>query len=215
VTRNSRRRFRFTPAFCITVSLLAVALVPGRSEAYPPTPPSASEAAVMLAGLAVETEGSLSGYSRDLFPHWTTQSGSCNTREVVLQRDGSGVTVDSACQPTSGSWYSVYDAVWVGDSSEVDIDHIVALAEAWRSGADGWSTSQRQAFANDLTHAQLIAVSQSSNASKGDRDPSEWMPPNNNTWCIYVREWIWVKDVYELSVDGAEKAALESHLAGC
>jgi len=169
----------------------------------------------MLEGLAVEAEGSLSGYDRDLFPHWITQSGSCNTREVVLQRDGSGVTVDSACQPTSGSWYSVYDAVWVNDSSDVDIDHIVALAEAWRSGADAWSSSQREAFANDLTHAQLIAVSQSSNASKGDSDPSEWMPPNANTWCIYVREWIWVKDVYALSVDGTEKSALESVLSGC
>ena len=169
----------------------------------------------MLADLTVETEGSLSGYDRDLFPHWIGQSGNCNTREVVLQRDGTGVTVDNACQPVSGSWNSVYDAVWVSSSSDVDIDHIVALAEAWRSGADTWSTSQRQAFANDLTHAQLIAVSQSSNASKGDRDPSEWMPPNTNTWCIYVREWVWVKHVYDLSVDSAEKSTLNSVLANC
>jgi len=109
----------------------------------------------------------------------------------------------------------VYDAVWVDTSSDVNIDHIVALAEAWRSGANTWSSSQRQAFANDLTIAQLIAVSQSSNASKGDRDPSEWMPPNSNTWCIYIREWVWVKDVYNLSVDSPEKSAMASVLANC
>ena len=133
----------------------------------------------------------------------------------MLQRDGTGVTVDSTCRPTGGSWYSVYDSVWVSNSSEVDIDHIVALAEAWRSGANSWSPSQRQTFANDLTHAQLIAVSQSSNASKGDSDPSEWKPPNTNTWCIYAREWIWVKDVYSLTVDAAEKSALTSMLGSC
>lgn len=61
----------------------------------------------MLEGLSVEAEGSTSGYSRDLFPHWIIQTGNCDTREVVLQRDGTGVTVDSACRPISGSWYSV------------------------------------------------------------------------------------------------------------
>jgi hypothetical protein len=170
---------------------------------------------MMLEGLSVEAEDSQSGYSRDLYPHWIIQTGNCDTGEVVLQRDGTGVTVDSACRPISGTWYSVYDSVWVNNSFEVDIDHIVALAEAWRSGANSWSTAQRQAFANDLTNAQLIAVSQSSNASKGDSDPAEWRPPNTNTWCIYAREWIWVKDVYSLTVDGAEKTALSSMLGNC
>jgi Protein of unknown function (DUF1524) len=169
----------------------------------------------MLAGLTVQAEGSLAGYSRDQFPHWIIQSGNCDTRETVLQRDGTGVTVDGACRPTGGSWYSVYDAVWVSNSSEVDIDHIVALAEAWRSGAAAWTISRRQGFANDLEIAQLIAVSQSSNASKGDRDPSEWRPPNTNTWCIYAREWIWVKDTYSLTLDSPEKSALGSMLDDC
>jgi Protein of unknown function (DUF1524) len=169
----------------------------------------------MLAGLTVRAEGSLAGYSRDQFPHWIIQSGNCDTRETVLRRDGTGVTVDGACRPTDGDWYSVYDAVWVSDSSEVDIDHIVALAEAWRSGANSWTISRRQQFANDLEIAQLIAVSQSSNASKGDSDPSEWRPPNTNTWCIYAREWIWVKDTYGLALDSPEKTALGSMLDDC
>jgi hypothetical protein len=202
----------------LAVVLASVALVLSTQQtavAYPPTPPSAGEAAPMLAGLTVAPEGSSGGYDRDLFPHWINQSGACDTREVVLQRDGTGVAVDSSCQPTSGQWYSVYDATWVSDSSDVDIDHIVALAEAWRSGASGWTTAKRQEFANNLSIAQLIAVSASSNSSKSDKDPAEWTPPNQNTWCIYAREWIWVKSSYGLTVDSAEKHALQSLLDTC
>ena len=104
---------------------------------------------------------------------------------------------------------------WVSDSSDVDIDHIVPLAQAWRSGASSWTTQRRQQFANDLSIAQLIAVSASSNASKGDSDPAQWTPPNQSTWCIYAREWIWVKDAYALTVDSAEKQALSSLLGTC
>ena len=83
---------------------------------------------------------------------------------------------DSACAATSGSWYSAYDgATWTA-ASDVDIDHLVPLAEAWDSGASGWTTAQRQAFANDLTRPQLIAVTDNVNQSKGDQDPAEWMP---------------------------------------
>jgi hypothetical protein len=199
----------------LVVAVVTLVLGPAPAVAYPPTPPSESAARTMLAGLSVQAEGSLAGYSRDQFPHWIIQSGNCDTRETVLRRDGSGVTVDGACRPTGGSWYSVYDAVWVSNSSEIDIDHIVALAEAWRSGASSWTISRRQQLANDLEIAQLIAVSQSSNASKGDSDPSEWKPPNTNTWCVYAREWIWVKDSYGLTVDSPEKTALGSMLDGC
>lgn len=213
--------FPTPPPRSITAAITALAataawsLSAGPALAYPPTPPSASTAATQLASLTVKTEGSTSGYSRDLFPHWINQSSSCDTREQVLKRDGTGVTVDSSCQPTAGRWYSVYDATYVETSSGVDIDHIVPLAESWRSGSNSWTTEVRRQFANDLTHSQLIAVSQSSNSSKGDSDPSEWKPPNTNTWCIYAREWIWVKDVYTLSVDNPEKTALSSMLDSC
>lgn len=193
----------------------AWSLSAGPALAYPPTPPSASTAATQLASLTVKAEGSTSGYSRDKFPHWITQSGSCDTREEVLKRDGTGVTVDSSCQPTAGRWYSVYDATYVNESSGVDIDHIVPLAEAWKSGASGWTQARRQEFANNLTIAQLIAVSASSNRSKGDSDPSEWQPPNASVHCIYAREWIWVKYTYGLSLQSAEKTALQQMLGTC
>jgi len=122
----------------------------GSASAIPPDIPSAATARTELAGLTVAPDGSMDGYDRDKFPHWNTVEGSCNTREMVLQRDGEGVEVGSDCAPTSGSWYSPYDGDTWSAPADVDIDHMVPLAAAWRSGASGWSTTQREAFANDL-----------------------------------------------------------------
>lgn len=185
------------------------------ASAYPPDPPSEAVARENLATLTVEAPGSDDGYDRDLFPHWHAVEGNCDTRETVLKRDGSGVSTGDDCYPTSGSWYSVYDSETLSDPSDVHIDHIVALSEAWKSGADAWTTDRREEFANDLTHSQLIAVSASSNMSKGDSDPAEWKPENENVWCIYAREWVDVKHVYGLSVDSAEKTALLGMLDRC
>lgn len=198
------------------VLLLAV-MVSGTTtaSAYPPDPPDEATARANLAAMTVEAPGSGDDYDRDLFPHWSTVEGSCDTRETVLERDGSGVTTGDDCYPTAGSWYSVYDGATISDPSEVHIDHIVALSEAWKSGADEWATDRREDFANDLEHAQLIAVSASSNMSKGDADPAEWKPENENVWCHYAREWIDVKHVYDLSVDEAEKTELSAMLDRC
>lgn len=185
------------------------------AQAAMPTPVSASTARSYLSQLTVSTEGSSSGYSRDKFPHWITQSGACNTREVVLKRDGTGVVQDSSCAATSGSWYSEYDgATWTA-SGDLDIDHMVPLAEAWRSGASGWTTAQRQSFANDLTRPQLIAVTDNVNQSKSDQDPGEWLPSRTAYRCTYARAWVHVKHYYGLSVDSTEKSALQSVLNGC
>ncbi|WP_309057955.1 DUF1524 domain-containing protein, partial [Streptomyces sp.] len=163
-----------TSAALTLTGLLATAPA---AQAAMPTPVSAATARSYLAALTVKAEGSSTGYSRDLFPHWITQSGACNTRETVLKRDGVNVVTDSNCASVSGSWYSEYDgATWTA-ASDLDIDHVVALAEAWRSGASSWTTSQRQAFANDLTRPQLIAVTDNVNQAKSDLDPAEWLPP--------------------------------------
>jgi hypothetical protein len=75
----------------------------------------------------------------------------------------------------------------IGEAVDARIDHVVPLAEAWRSGAAAWNADQRERFANDLVDPQLIAVSASSNRSKGDQDPAEWKPPRRVTWCLYSR----------------------------
>ncbi|MDG9685029.1 HNH endonuclease family protein [Streptomyces sp. DH18] len=185
------------------------------AQAAMPTPVSAATARTYLGQLSVGAEGSSSGYSRDKFPHWITQSGACNTREVVLKRDGTNVQQDSSCAAVSGRWFSPYDGATWSAASDVDIDHMVPLAEAWRSGASSWTTAQRQSFANDLTRPQLIAVTDNVNQSKGDQDPAEWMPPTTSYKCTYVRAWVHVKKHYNLTVDSAEKSALQSALNGC
>ncbi|WP_327297919.1 MULTISPECIES: HNH endonuclease family protein [unclassified Streptomyces] len=196
------------------ITLAGLVTAPSAQAALP-TPVSAATARTYLSSLTVAAEGSSDGYSRDKFPHWITQSGACDTREVVLKRDGTNVVQSSTCAATSGSWYSEYDgATWTA-SSDVDIDHMVPLAEAWRSGASSWTTAQRQAYANDLTRPQLIAVTDNVNQSKGDKDPAEWLPPRAAYKCTYVRAWVEVKHYYKLTVDSAEKTALQGVLNGC
>ncbi|MFD3780699.1 HNH endonuclease family protein [Streptomyces sp. NPDC058612] len=185
------------------------------AQAAPPTPISASAARSYLATVTPKAEGSTSGYSRDLFPHWSTVSGTCNTRETVLKRDGVNVVQDSACAAVSGSWYSEYDgATWTA-ASDIDIDHMVPLAEAWRSGANSWTTSKRQQFANGLTRPQLIAVTDNVNQAKGDLDPGKWLPSRTAYRCTYARMWVQVKQHWALSMDSGEKTALVNVLNGC
>ncbi|MFC9611051.1 HNH endonuclease family protein [Streptomyces sp. NPDC056938] len=210
----ARRRVAALGAVTAVVSALTLLNGPA-AQASPPTPVSGATARTYLSELTVKAEGSSDGYSRDLFPHWITQSGSCNTREVVLKRDGTNVSQDSSCAATSGSWYSEYDGATWSAAADVDIDHIVPLSEAWKSGANAWTTAQRQGFANDLTRPQLIAVTDNVNQSKGDQDPAKWMPSRAAYKCTYVRMWVQVKHYYNLTVDSAEKSALTSYLSGC
>ena len=185
------------------------------ADATPPNIPSYSTALSRLSSLTVAAESHQSTYNRDLFPHWITISGACNTREEVLKRDGAGVTVNSSCYPTSGSWYSPYDGATWTNPADVDIDHMVPLAEAWSSGAWAWTTSKRQTYANDLGGPELWAVTDNVNQSKGDKDPAQWQPSRTAFRCTYARAWIQVKWFYSLSVDSAEKSALSGMLASC
>jgi hypothetical protein len=185
------------------------------AAATPPGIPSTATAKAELAELTVRADGSTAGYSRDLFPHWIAQSGSCNTRETVLKRDGTDVVTDSGCAATSGRWFSPYDgATWTA-ASDVDVDHVVPLAAAWRSGAASWTTARRQAFANDLSGPQLIAVTDDVNQSKGDRTPATWKPPLTSYWCTYAKIWTRTKHTWALSVNTAEKSALQDMLGRC
>ncbi|GAB4102811.1 HNH endonuclease family protein [Micromonospora taraxaci] len=214
-----RRSRLMRRAAAIAVSALAMTGLAATNAqpgwAAPPGIPSKATAQSQLNALTVATQGSTSGYSRDLFPHWITISGSCNTREQVLKRDGTSVVVDSSCAATSGRWYSPYDgATWTA-ASDVDIDHVVPLAEAWRSGANSWTTSRRQSFANDLSRPQLIAVTDNVNQSKGDQDPSTWQPPLSSYRCTYSKMWITVKYNWGLTLQSSEKSALQNMLNTC
>ncbi|MER8041450.1 HNH endonuclease family protein [Streptomyces sp. NPDC094032] len=180
-----------------------------------PGVPTASQARTQLARLKVAPQGSMTGYSRDRFPHWAEQGDNCNTRETVLERDGRGVRRDAQCRAVSGTWTSVYDGKAFTKAAGLDIDHTVPLANAWRSGANTWTQEKRKAFANDLTRPQLLAVSAVSNRSKGDQGPDEWQPPSRTYWCAYARSWTSVKSFYGLTVTKAEKTALGGMLDTC
>ncbi|WP_030761368.1 HNH endonuclease family protein [Streptomyces sp. NRRL F-2664] len=202
-------------ASAAALAALTSLLTAPTAQAAPPAPISASAARSYLATVTPRAEGSTSGYSRDLFPHWSTVSGTCNTRETVLKRDGVNVVQDSSCAAVSGSWYSEYDGATWTVASDLDIDHVVPLAEAWRSGASSWTTSKRQQFANDLSRPQLIAVTDNVNQAKGDLDPGKWLPPRTAYRCTYARMWVGVKQYWGLSMDSGEKTALVNVLNGC
>jgi Protein of unknown function (DUF1524) len=189
------------------------ALVDSGAAGGASTDPSA--AGQQLGKLAVAASRSMAGYSRDRFPHWTEQGNGCNTREVVLKRAGTGVTTDQSCKVTGGHWVSPYDNKATSDPETLDIDHMVPLANAWRSGANGWTDDQRSRFANDLDRPQLFAVTASVNRAKGDQDPSQWKPPNRGYWCQYAESWIAVKLYWRLTVTATEKAALADMLGTC
>ena len=175
---------------------------------------AAAEAAVRLEKLTVARAGSMRYYSREKFPHWRSTGENCDVRDTVLKRDGTKVKV-SGCNVVAGTWRSVYDGTTLNSPTKVDIDHVVPLANAWRSGASAWTDDMRGDFANDVDRPQLITSSQTSNRSKGDQDPSTWKPTTTSTWCEYAEDWIEVKSYWKLSVTTAEKSALKDMLEKC
>jgi hypothetical protein len=167
-----------------------------------------------LSKLKVATAGSMRGYSRAKFPHWSRTGNNCDVRDSVLKRDGKKVKF-SGCNVVAGTWRSIYDGKTLDSPTKVDIDHVVPLANAWRSGASSWTTDKREDFANDLDRPQLVAVSQGSNRSKGDQDPSTWKPTVKADWCEYAEDWITVKSYWKLTVTTAEKKTLADMLKEC
>jgi hypothetical protein len=134
---------------------------------------------------------------------------------VVLKRDGQGIVTTADCKITKGTWFSRYDAKTLSNPQDLDIDHMVPLANAWRTGASTWTDAKRADFANDLARPQLLAVTAATNRSKGDQDPSQWKPPSHDYWCEYAQRWVSVKTYWTLAVTAAEKTALQDMLETC
>jgi hypothetical protein len=161
----------------------------------------------------------MAGYDRARFGTWVDADGDrCDTRAEVLQRESRvAPQVDPfGCAVVAGEWLSSYDGRTIDDPAELDIDHVVALAEAWRSGAAAWDDGRRRAFANDLTpRGELVAVTAAANRSKGDHDPASWRPPNRGSWCEFGIGWVSTKLRWGLTADGEEVAALRDLLHDC
>ena len=182
------------------------------------TSPAAAHGDDQLAQLRVAPEGPRAGYRRELFPHWIdADRDGCNTREEVLvAQSATPAQVDPyGCRVVAGDWTSRYDDVRTTDPADLEVDHVVALAEAWDSGASAWTTARRRAFANDLDHPELLAVSAASNQAKSDSDPAQWTPPRREAWCRFADDWVTVKVAWDLSADQAEVDSLRDMLAAC
>ncbi|MDP9953196.1 MULTISPECIES: HNH endonuclease family protein [Streptomyces] len=171
--------------------------------------------AVQQLPLAAESR---EGYERTSFKHWVdADKDSCNTRmEVLIAESRVKPTIEGACKVVAGEWYSYYDGFTLTAPGGLDIDHMVPLAEAWDSGASGWTAARREAYANDLeADRSLVAVTARSNRSKSDQDPSTWLPPLADARCTYAADWVATKLRWGLSVDQAEAEALAELAEGC
>lgn len=158
------------------------------------------------------------GYTRSKFRHWIdADRDGCDTRaEVLIVEATSPPQVGDRCALTGGAWHSYYDKKDHARASDLGIDHMVPLAEAWDSGADAWSPQERQEYANDLGDPRsLAAVTAAETRAKGDQDPAQWEPSDDGADCRYLAEWVAVKTRWRLTVDTAEVAALSELSSEC
>jgi hypothetical protein len=212
-------------AISSTTSTSATAIEPTSTSAPARTATTAPNTET-IPGLGVlqinDAPESTARYSRELFPTWLDfDKDGCDTRQEVLAEEAQGPvqygSFDGRCAAVvTGRWTSVYDGIQVTDPGDLDVDHLVPLAEAWRSGAHAWDPERRARFANHLDEPDhLIAVTASSNRSKGDRPPNEWRPPERASWCRYATAWIRVKITWGLTATTAERDALGQMLERC
>ena len=204
--------------------LFAAGCTPSATGAGPDTGSSGSASAALskLADLPVKPAGGMDGYARDQFgTAWADVDGNgCDTRNDILARDLTHVRRDTdGCTVLSGTLNDPYTGRVVrfrrgeGTSTAVQIDHLVPLADAWRTGARSWATDKREKLANDP--ANLLASDGPTNESKGDQDASQWLPPAAAYGCTYVAAQNRVKAAYGLSVTRAEHDAMARVLGDC
>ncbi|MEV6385244.1 HNH endonuclease family protein [Streptomyces sp. NPDC051773] len=170
--------------------------------------------------LTVKGRAPKNNYDRDEFgsPWADTDSNSCDTRDDILKRDLDEVKFRADdCTVVSGVLdpdpYTGEDVPYVRGRSRIDVDHIVALSDAWQKGAQQWDDSKRIALANDPLN--LLAVDSGTNRGKGDGDAATWLPPNKAYRCTYVAAQVAVKTKYGLWVTSAEQDAMKRVLGTC
>ncbi|MEV0113122.1 HNH endonuclease family protein [Streptomyces sp. NPDC050844] len=181
----------------------------------------AGSALAAVDSLTVKGRAPRTGYERERFGSaWAdTDSNGCGTRDDILKRDLEDVKFRDRgdCDVASGTLapdpYTGKDVSFVRGRSRVDIDHLVALSDAWQKGAGGWEPSKRIAFANDPLN--LLAVDAGPNRGKGDGDTATWLPPDKGYRCAYVARQVAVKKKYGVWVTGAERDAMKRVLSDC
>lgn len=159
-------------------------------------------------------------YDRGEWRHWTDEDGDCQDarQEVLIEESEIPVTYEDSreCRVESGQWTGLYTGEKFTDPGNLDIDHMVPLANAHDSGGWAWDADKKRSYANDLSYAgHLIAVKSSANRSKGRKGPEEWKPEDESYWCQYAVEWITIKNAWELTATDAESSSLAEMLRTC
>ena len=176
----------------------------------PSTPVQAGDGVLYIASDRLE------GYDRSLFKHWIdANKNGCDTRKEVLIAEAIvKPKIGKKCALTGGKWLSSLDGKSHTRDSGLDVDHLVPLAEAWRSGAWAWTDEERETYANFIEQEWMLnAVTASVNRSKGDRDVANWLPAKNV--CEYLRGWVIVKAYFNLTVDAAEAKVISKYYESC
>ena len=200
-------------ALLVSVSLITPATVGAASSAAKACKTNNTKLGLLTAldcvPIAAEHIG---GYDRKLFKHWidADHDGKNTRAEVLIAESLVSVHFSSTGKTVStGKWLSLYDGETWTRASDVDIDHVVALGEAWRSGAWKWSAARRQSYANDLGVAwTLRAVTDNVNQEKSDDDPTNWLPPLESATCTYLTDWVAVKIRWKLTIDTEERQSI-------
>lgn len=180
---------------------------------------SGQNALAAVEQLQVKGKAPKTGYERSLFSDGWGEIGSCDVRNYILKRDMKSVKLRDSCKVDTGVLLDPYTGktirfkYGVGTSSAVQIDHVVALSDAWQKGAQKIGSAKRYAFYNDPLN--LLAVDGPTNSSKGDSDASAWLPPNKAYRCAYVARQVAVKLKYKIWVIEAEKTAIKRVLSAC
>ena len=189
-------------------------------ESPTPIPTMTPKASTIILRVLVASANESAPYDRGDWRHWTDEDGDCqNTRhEVLVAESISEVKFrdSEGCHVEAGRWSDSYTGDVFTDSSDLDVDHMVPLANAHKSGGYAWDSDRKREYANDLTYdGHLIAVSASANRSKGAKGPDGWRPPNRDYWCQYAMDWVFIKWEWRLTATDEEAAALSEMLASC
>ncbi|WP_083748427.1 MULTISPECIES: HNH endonuclease family protein [unclassified Pseudonocardia] len=168
---------------------------------------TAAPAAGPGAGLQLAPDGPAAGYDRSEFGDgWARTAPGCDTRDAVLARDLTATTVRRGCDVTAGTLHDPYTGrVLTGPARALDVDHVVPLSLAWRTGAARWTAAEREEFANDP--ANLTTPAAAGNRAKSDNGPEEWLPAIDQ--CGYVTRFSAVVERYDLTVTEARRDAIE------
>ncbi|MET9434782.1 HNH endonuclease family protein [Streptomyces sp. NPDC006551] len=223
-----RYRHHLAPRAPLPLGALAAAAVllvsgctdTGTEDGTGGAPAGRGSALAAVDTLAVKGRAPKTGYDREKFGRaWADVDGNgCGTRDDILKRDLADVRFkDGRCKVVSGVLtddpYTGHRVDFVRGRSKVDIDHLVALSDAWQKGAQKWDADKRRRFANDPLN--LLAVDAGANRRKSDGDAATWLPPNKAYRCAYVAGQVAVKKKYGVWVTRGERDAMKRVLAGC